>query len=352
MTIVSRKISEPGLNDDATQFKQPVEDKYLQSFASSCRIYYRSSLASSQNQMSTCTRSSEASTEIAFGDVSCSKNLTLDRNSVESAKVVLAAFDAYCAGEEISIDAKFQHAVVSAGLIHLSAMNNADPEVMMEYMKIRDRERKEAHRIQMIERQIEFCETLSSILSQASGKDYNNGLYLTKQDEIQDTLASIRHFVNKRKGNVGSHPILAGIVAIFEYQLKQNNICMQWTIDSSTFTENCFGSSDCYTEDCLVLLRKIFIIKTDNLMSGIGGKLSGDQVDGSSILLLSLKPGISNNTISRLIRSLPSQQELDARPTGTIQKSSIPRINAGGLKDEKMSIMDWLIDTCASCAIS
>ena len=346
--LIEVKVKDIGI---ATKAKKPaaVDSKHLESFASYCRVYYRSSLAPAKSS-STEIESGGDLDDNAYACVSSSNETSM---SVDAAKSVLAAFDAVCCSEKISVDAKSQHAIVSTGLMKYTALTSIDPDIIMEYTKVRDRERKEAHKMQMIQRQINFCEMISYLLSDTRDHAVCEVLCLTKQDEIQDTLSSIRSFVNKHIHNVGSHPFLGGIINYLEQQMKENDHCIQWSVDSCIFTENCCGCrSDNYARDCIMILDKIFIINTDGLNASIGVQYSGDQVSSVATLLLQLKPGVSNYTVSRFLRSLPSRQDLDARPTGKLDNTDLPRQNSCGMKDEKLTFLEWMIDNCSACVVS
>lgn len=346
MTVIAANLNEVV---EATTVRYLTNPKHLEKFASFCRLFYRYSL----DQIS-----STSHAEFSKEKVEIKSGSSDSRNDIEEAKAVLAAFDAICCGEQIDDQHHYRHAIDSCGLLqfflhpllleHDFSYSGEKPQYLLDYMQVRDRERKEAHRIKMVERQDEFRKILKSVTKNDSKDHDEKAIFYTKRDHIQSTAELIRQFVKKFKQNIGSHSFLAGLIQMLEKQKINNDFHICWTIDACIFTEHVReNSTDNYVLESLVLLDKLFEVFIDEKNDE-----TCNMQSGFIMLRLYIRHGVSNNTIAEFLKQLPRKETLDARPTGSTSTSQSRRYNAYGNDDENNSFFGWVIENFSSCTIS
>mmetsp|Transcript_8582 Transcript_8582/g.12680 ORF Transcript_8582/g.12680 Transcript_8582/m.12680 type:complete len:372 (-) Transcript_8582:50-1165(-) len=330
--------------------------QHLEAFASYCRIFYLSSLRS--------TDADDASV------------------SMDEARAVLQVFDDLCSGQHqastinntgVDVNVRYQDAICKCNLMSCSNTSDSDGAWMMEYIRIRDRERSAAHKIQMLERQSMLsnflAETSTSAVreqeQQQQPQQQQNALEemnklpeltMTSRETIRTVTRAIREFVASYQANIGAHPLIAGIKTVLERQIINEQYRLRWTINGCTLTENCQSGGDSgdmrYMKESVQILR-LFLdlvdyneVASDDVEKDIVRDDSGGLAVDEVVMCFQMKDGISNDTLKHLLSVLPDQRKLDARPTGSLATSNVPRTNSGGEMDEPITFLSWCFDNC------
>lgn len=406
---VPSTIIEHTINNNLQQIKNTTQNQELEAFASYCRIFYLSSLTTAagnkpdDNNSTSALHGNNIRHEVLTpGDDHCDDKHNNNVDKIEEARVVLQVLDDLCSGQQEKphvVDVRYQHAVETCNLCSFGY--NADECCsitrmgMLEcYIRIRDRERSAAHRIQMRERQIALSDlllvttnartgltcllsTISTSSSEAAAEEVcrnekatsitdenrdapKNKYPLTHRETIQSVTRAIREFVAAYQANIGAHPLIAGIQKLLEQQIKNDQFLLCWTISGFTLTENCKGggNSDAtgmqYMKDAVrVLLLFLDLVEYSDVARDDVEK-DMDKSGSSSlavveevVMRLQMKDGISNDTLKHLLSVLPDPRKLDARPTGLVSDSSVIRINSGGEMDQPaVTFLSWCLDVC------
>lgn len=307
-----------GNNNLEEKFLVPNEKQLLE-FGKFCRVFFRSGLSTTSDN--------------------CTSTAIESRDKSEEAKAVLSALDALVAGEAIEDHVvklpKYETAIDSCGLMACLKLNSISGDTLSSYIDIRDKERKDAHRDKMVERQVNFKKTIVKILEEKdkiSAEENNN---VMRMELVRFAQRTTRKFVNSYRNKIGSHSLLAGIVKFLTNQIDES--ChLRWTIHGFTITESCISPGEKYICDCLDLLSSLFEVSIDEESSSAN----------ETILILQIKVGYSNYSLKRILRELPALGELDARPTGNILETELKRNNITGENDEYESLFDWCLSNC------
>lgn len=133
------------------------------------------------------------------------------------------------------------------------------------------------------------------------------------------SLPSLRRFVAAHSTNVGAHPFLAGLARCLREQLGDNR-CAIWTMEDEVLTQAGPG----FAEAAVTVLVDGLGFEPD--LSRSPDKAAGDDLEsgggGGSGRPWVVAAGLSDSDCEQLLRCLPKQSELYARPAGTMSKNA------------------------------
>ena len=333
---------------------------HLKNFSSHAKLYYQRSLSINE------------------------KNDSIEDQELQACQVVLNALEHQLINaheEDMTIDYKSflssdevkQHSsqLKSCGLyieIEGSPMNSTSTtttqvtlshHVLVEYAKVRDEQRRNAHMKQMEERRLYLEDLVQNKLKQRSSSSSANNnttenspmklhaggseYAVSSQSYLKQVRSIAKNFCTKYKDNIGIHSFLAGIITMLEKQINAANHVILWTFNGSTLSEvsdpNLKQSGEEYMNDAVELLMSLMVYYPN-----VDRAEEGKEKEYESMYSFHIHASISNPFLTYILSELPPLRKLDARPTGRFEKmdASIEgRRNAGGGADEHMSYIQW-----------
>lgn len=338
----------------------------LEKFSSHCRLYYQTSLSFHDSEMTTeqisAIRASKCCLDALEYQIANTheENISTEYREFLNSKEVKEHSNhlAECglhitlpSEEDRSEDEEAPKPILKHSLSH---------QELVEFSKIRDKERRNAHELQMEERRkyldklIKKTFTKSEI--EATDRNDSNVLVtslvtessLNSREFLNQTRSKIGSFSSKYKLNVGTHSFFAGIKKLIEKQMENNDSCILWTFNCSTLSEvnhSCIGptekhNGETYMDEAVELFSLFLVLHYDESLI--------NQIDKNEPMYsFYIQPSMSNSFLSYILGSFPSSHELHAKPTGKftiLDDDIIQRSNANGTNDENIyfSMIPWL----------
>ena len=195
------------------------------------------------------------------------------------------------------------------------------PSLRSAFVNAKDDARREAHGLLLTERRA----LLKKALADA---DIDDELP-TSWERLKRSVAGLRTFSAKYRGNVAAQPLLRGAIA-FLIETQRSPCVVTWVVDGAVFTES---GGKAYVDDVVRLLRELPLLRADL-------RKFPDEIS------LELDQSWSDANLERLIRSAKNYQsdaEDHAKPTGRfLRRHDALRSNADGSQDEKGLCIDAL----------
>lgn len=341
----------------------------LDQFSSHCRLYYQTSLSFHDSEMTNEQKSAIQASKCCLDALehqianAHEESLSLEYREFLNSKEVKEHSNhlAECglhitlpSEEDSSEDEEAPKPILKHSLSH---------QELVEYSKIRDKERRNAHALQMEERRKYLDELIKKTFrkSKIEASDPNDSNILVTSLITESSLNSLnsREFLNqarskigsfssKYKINVGTHSFFAGIKKLIEKQMENNDNCILWTFNSSTLSEvnhSCIGptekhNGETYMDEAVELLSLFLVSYHDE-------SLRKEIDENEPMYSFYIQPSISNSFLSYILGSFPSSHELHAKGTGTfkvLDDGIIQRSNANGTNDESIYffMIPWL----------
>jgi len=148
---------------------------------------------------------------------------------------------------------------------------------------------------------------------------------------------TVRHrlssFVAKYRGQLGTHPFLKGLRGLLQRQVGDPMI-WSWILAEESLTE---VGGETFMEDAVLLLLAAFCYE---------GAPDGGEL-GQRRYIWEVSSASSDSQLTRLLRLLPLDSQLEGNATGELQSVGRERTNVNGEQDEEESMVAFLRDCCA-----
>lgn len=291
-----------------------IEENQLNKFSEFCRIFFT-------NAISTGIHSGFADLE------SGGSHIKHDDELIKTCKAVLEAFNSICTSRRpVHYENEAYRAAVTQCGLSVSCFAEGEDGMARigAYIKVRDKERMMAHVRQMRARKEHFL----SLLREKEEEHYNQILSheadlcskMKRWDREGKLKGVTREFVRTYKKKIGAHSFLAGFRTFFETQYRNKTKMVVWSFDYATLTENCSTGDDAIIHDALALLVSL-------LQRQSSGQCEEEKKDcDESVLCWALQDYVSMGLMRRILNVLPRQEDLDARPTGTVYVTDRQRV--------------------------
>ncbi len=341
-----------------------IPPDYSECFRKHCRLYYQTSLSISDNSNYTCTNSGSSEDKIQasrvvldalehqLGNAPDTELSNDHRDFLKSERAKKYENELRSSGLYIGIEEIGQYCSDDEQPVGKVKSYYKPQEILLEYSKVKDEERRLAHITKMKERR----ETLHNLFLKHSGDAKSTSTRflgefdVTTQKYLTHVCCRVQKFVCRYKNNIGSHSLLAGIGRIVKEQIKMNDEVCFWSFNSSVISESCFGSlqnqdGKSYMEDAVSVLTSFLIYNPEQDIE------ANDDGDTEEFITFHVHPMISNSFLKYILAEIPSS--LDAKPTGRCgsrESSNQPlvRANLTGQFDESayLSIVQWTKSFC------
>jgi len=223
-------------------------------------------------------------------------------------------------------------------------------QILAEYAKIRDQQRRLAHESQMEQRKVQLEKLIRKKVQDANhiGEDTIGEYVVTSQSYLNHVRGVVRIFASRYKGDIGTHSFLAGVRSLIEKQMNVDSKMIMWSFNGSTLSEVSFNSANPRLKKCgegymkeAVDLLTSFMICFRSMESTEEAK----EKEYEPMYGFHVHPMISNNYLRYIVSELPSQKNLEARATGSLETMSDSecerRGNALGSMDDQSSLIPW-----------
>lgn len=329
------------MNDDK-------RDYYLSNFVQHCKLYYTSSLSTKNDSAITSSVTAANDKQACQTVLKALEYHTINIHEEQMSSEMIE----FISSNKVE---QFKSELKNCGLFveipgeASSQQQEMTHQLLLQYTKIRDQQRKAAHENQMenrrkcLEQLIREKSSQTILSSDDTGKNHDS--VVTSYAYLRKIRGLIRNFLRTYKDHIGTHAFLAGMKKLIEKQSKENNI-VTWTLNASTLSEVNFSSSSSthgedYMKDAVELLFSFVVpMSLENLTRAEEGK----QKEFESLYSFHIHPAISNGHLKTLLTEF-GKTDLDARPTGTFDvlkgKKNVLRSNISGDLDEHISFTEW-----------
>jgi len=243
-----------------------------ESFTKHCRIFYQHSLSINDN----------------------------GNKDINTSREIMNVFNSLVSSHQQQQPITIKKTEIGYSELIKCGLNGINSQHIIELTKIRDTERRKAHKQGMKQR----CKAFHMVLEQA---------HVLNEDNKRDYTKYIKDFVSSHKQNIGVHPILAGIRKLLETQVKNDQNVIHWKFHSTSITE----SFDNNVNDSTAYFLKVAVMFQSFLMR-IEEEEREEADDGGYVLCWKVKESLNRRKMRKLLSCIPHARDLHAKPTGKL----------------------------------
>lgn len=151
--------------------------------------------------------------------------------------------------------------------------------------------------------------------------------YVRMADDRTKMVERVAVFIEKHFANVGSHPFLAGLYAVLQWNLESATI-VAWTLSDSVFVES--GDAE-LTHNAFVLL--VLALNFSHYESAETRTVDASTTQRVKTRNWFLDPYMSDHDIRQIMRQFPAAKRMEGNPTGTKMCTKLDRLNVHGQLD-------------------
>lgn len=194
------------------------------------------------------------------------------------------------------------------------------PERHLAYVQARNAARSEAHRQLGVARRLHLAHAIQSTVPFESEGEQSR--FVTRRG-VSAINARVSAFVSAHGKSLGAHPLLRGLRELLQRQMDGDSV-WQWEVIEETFTEA--GDERFVTDAVALLMLTLVHVPMD---------LETSRDSGESLRLSwEVSPQASTHHLSRILRLLPCESNLEGRSAGIFVKTAAARTNMTGELDE------------------